>query len=397
LIGEELRPARGGLLRVAHIIAGLDPIYGGPSYTVPRLCQALVMAGAELKLLSVAGRSDAGEHNYLDRRFPQANAETPVLRGLRRSPALSRALRDIAPGTDVVHGHGLWLMPNLDTAWAAARARKPLIVSPRGMLSPAALAFSRVKKRAFWTLLQRPALRRAACVHATSTQEYEEIRSLGLSNPVAVIPNGIDLPHLRVDSAAYATSGHEVLSLGRIHPKKGLERLLRAWATVEPRYPDWRLRIAGPSEGGHTDALRALSRTLGLTRVAIDGPIYGDAKWDAYRCADLFVLPSLNENFGMTVAEALATATPAISTKGAPWRGLESEACGWWIDHGVEPLVAALESAMALPRERLRRMGANGRAWMARDFSWDRIANDMLDVYRWLAGSSPAPATVRFR
>ena len=113
---------------------------------------------------------------------------------------------------------------------------------------------------------------------------------------------------------------------------------------------------------------------LGLTRVSVEGPIYGDAKTAAYREADLFVLPTLNENFGLTVAEALAAGTPAISTKGAPWSGLESEGCGWWIDHGVEPLAAALAHAMALPREALKAMGDKGREWMARDFSWDRVA-----------------------
>ena len=96
----------------------------------------------------------------------------------------------------------------------------------------------------------------------------------------------------------------------------------------------------------------------------------------------------------MTVAEALASGVSVISTKGAPWAGLETERCGWWIDHGVEPLAAALSQAMASPRAELNAMGARGRAWMARDFSWDRVAADMLDVYRWLAVRGPRPATV---
>ena len=163
-----------------------------------------------------------------------------------------------------------------------------------------------------------------------------------------------------------------------------------------PGIPGWRLKIVGPPEAGHDDELRALAMALGLTRVSIEGPIYGDAKTVAYREADLFVLPTLNENFGLTVAEALAAGTPAISTKGAPWSGLESEGCGWWIDHGVEPLAAALAHAMALPREALKAMGDKGREWMARDFSWDRVAHDMLGVYLWLARSAEPPATIRF-
>jgi glycosyltransferase involved in cell wall biosynthesis len=186
-----------------------------------------------------------------------------------------------------------------------------------------------------------------------------------------------------------------VLSLGRIHPKKGLVGLVRAWSRIEARLPGWRLKIVGPSEAGHENELRALVTTLRLTRVSIEGPIYGDAKIAACRDAEIFVLSTLNENFALTVAEALAAGTPVISTKGAPWSGLEREGCGWWIDQGVEPLSAALAHAMALPRETLQAMGDKGREWMARDFSWDRIAHDMLDVYLWLARGTDPPASIR--
>jgi glycosyltransferase involved in cell wall biosynthesis len=187
-----------------------------------------------------------------------------------------------------------------------------------------------------------------------------------------------------------------VLSLGRIHPKKGLARLLHAWSKVEPGHPGWRLKIVGPPEVGHDNELRALAMALGLTRVSVEGAIYGDAKTTAYEGADVFVLSTLNENFGLTVAEALAAGTPVISTKGAPWSGLESEGCGWWIDQGVEPLAAALAHVMALPREALEAMGKRGREWMARDFVWDRVARDMLDVYLWLARCAEPPPTMRF-
>jgi glycosyltransferase involved in cell wall biosynthesis len=139
-----------------------------------------------------------------------------------------------------------------------------------------------------------------------------------------------------------------------------------------------------------------LAIALGLTRVSVEGPIYGDAKTTAYEDADVFVLSTLNENFGLTVAEALAAGTPVISTKGAPWSGLESEGCGWWIDQGVEPLAAALARTMGLPREALKAMGNKGREWMMRDFSWDRVAHDMLDVYLWLAQRTEPSRTVRF-
>src|SRR5262249_54878175 len=113
-----------------------------------------------------------------------------------------------------------------------------------------------------------------------------------------------------------------------------------------------------------------------------------------YQQADIFVLPTLNENFGVTVAEALAAGTPVIATKGAPWGALQREGCGWWIDHGVEPLATALATAMLLKRDALQAMGAKARAWMARDFSWDRVAYDMLNIYRWLSSGGETPSTV---
>lgn len=389
-----------GRLRAAHVIAGLDPVYGGPSYSVPRLCEALAAAGAETMLFSVAGgeggQLDAYDKGYRDSRFAWDYPRTPILRGLRSSRGLSSALRGAALRADVIHNHGLWLMPNVTSGVAAAAGSTPFVISPRGMLAPAALAFSRLKKRAFWRVLQGSVVRQAACIHATSEQEYEEIRKFGLANPVAIIPNGIDLPELPAQWPEGPAIKRVVLSLGRIHPKKGLGCLLRAWSKVEARCPGWQLKIVGPPEAGHDDELRAAAIALGLTRVSIEGPLYGDLKTIAYREADLFVLPTLNENFGLTVAEALSVGTPAVSTKGAPWSGLEGEGCGWWIDHGVEPLAVALARAMALPREALKAMGDKGREWMARDFSWDRVAHDMLDVYLWLARSAEPPATIRF-
>jgi glycosyltransferase involved in cell wall biosynthesis len=297
----------------------------------------------------------------------------------------------------VIHNHGLWLMPNVEAGRVALLAGKPFIVAPRGMLSSAALAFSPLKKRVVWALLQGDVVRRASCIHATSEQEYNEIRNFGLKNPIAILPNGIDIPELDRHSLAETEVGRTILSLGRIHPKKGLDRLVRAWAKVEPAYPEWRLRIVGHDELGHARELAALAAELKAQRVSIEGPVAGDAKTAAYREADLFVLPTLNENFAVTVAEALSVGTPVIATKGAPWRGLALEGCGWWIDHGVEPLAAALTNAMAMGPGALRAKGAKGRAWMSRDFSWERVAHDMLKLYRWLSSGGEVPRTVRLK
>src|SRR5262249_20891237 len=148
------------------------------------------------------GKRDVSKGGYRDCRFAWDYARIPILRHLRTSQGLSRALRDAALTADVIHNHGLWLMPNVRAGEAAVRGPTPLVVSPHGMLAPAALAFSRLKKRAFWALLQGPGVRRAACIHTTSEQEYEEVRGFGLANPVAVIPYAIDIPGLPAQASA---------------------------------------------------------------------------------------------------------------------------------------------------------------------------------------------------
>ena len=285
--------------RALHLVSGLEPGYGGPSYSVPRLCGALARCGAAITLLSVNGSNKnppgSPEHEYEDKRFPQACAHIPAVRALRLSSGLLRELRESAPRADIVHNHGLWLAPNLYAAREASRSGRPFVVSPRGMLNPTALSYSRLKKRIFWQTFQKKAVRDAACIHATSNSEYEEVRALGLGNPVAVIPNGVDVPEISKDIHALGPKERVLLALGRIHPKKGFDRLLRAWGKVETALPDWRLRVVGPAELGHEKELQALVRSLELKRVSIEGAVYGDQKNAAYREADLFVLPSLHD------------------------------------------------------------------------------------------------------
>ena len=208
-------------LRSLHVVAGLDPAHGGPSYTVPRLCRALVTAGAQAQLLSVAGADACDADDDSIHCFSRSWAYLPVLRNLRCSSGLVHALRDLAPKADVIHNHGLWLMPNVAAGRAALHARTPLIVSPRGMLSSAALAFSYLKKRVVWSLLQGNVVRRASCIHATSEQEHNEIREFGLQNPIAIIPNGIDISEPNSHPTT-TTGGRTVLSTWADSSEKGI-------------------------------------------------------------------------------------------------------------------------------------------------------------------------------
>jgi glycosyltransferase involved in cell wall biosynthesis len=378
--------------RIIQVLDSVEVKASGPSESVPRLCAALAARGADIRLFTI-GSTTLEAATWKHRSFAHDYAALPVLGRLRLSRELATALRAEAPRADVIHAHGLWLMANIYPAAAARLTARPLVISPRGMLAREALGVSARKKKLFWGLSQGRATRAAHCLHATSEREYADIRSFGLTAPVAIIPNGIDAP----PSAQKPSEGSEcrtLLYLGRLHPHKGVNLLLDAWLRIAPRHPHWRLDIAGPLDGDHARVLMARLDQPAMTRVRFLGGLYSQAKWDAYRLAELFVLPTRSENFAMTVAEALAAATPVICTKGAPWSGLETHGCGWWIEHGVEPLASALDRAMSLDRQSLAAMGNAGRAWVKADFDWNKIAEDMQSVYAWLSARGPRPACV---
>ena len=402
-IGREANHAPGSsspelIPSVVQVLASINEPGAGPSYSVRGLVDGLIEHGVDVRIRTVAGWRP-GQSSVV---LPSCRApilEAPMGRVFGRilcaSSSLHQALRRDAIEAHILHTHGLWLMPNVYPSWAVRErnARAHVVVSPRGMLGAAALAFSPKKKQLFWTLLQRSAMNSVALLHATSEAEYEDIRAFGLATPVAIIPNGVDLP---CALPLVERSPRTLLYLGRLHPKKGLEGLLRAWAALESRRADWTLRIVGPAENGHDHELRALAIELGLRQISVEGALYGEAKFQAYHDADIFVMPTLHENFAMTVAEALAAGTPVISTKGAPWSGLIVEHCGWWIDHGVAALEAALDLATMASREDLYTMGERGRAWMERDFGWSRVGGEMAAAYRWLIEGGSPPPTLRF-
>lgn len=245
--------------------------------------------------------------------------------------------------------------------------------------------------------MQRRALTSAALLHATSVAEYQDIRALNLEAPVCVIPNGIDIPaDLQPGlESARNVEGHTLLYLGRIHPTKGLDRLLHAWRELERRHPDWRLVVAGRGDPNYENEICKLAGSLELRRVEFVGPLYGVEKSMAYFSADLFVLPSHSENFGMVVAEALAHACPVVVGQGAPWEAVTKEGCGWWVSNEIEPLYDALNSAMSLPVGDRQEMGLRGRRWMERDFGWQAVGKQMNAAYQWIVNGGPVPECVR--
>jgi len=374
-------------MKLIHVVPHISAEASGPSYSVPRLCEALAARGHELTLACLAaGREVPGVE-------VEVHPSWPFLRQFAVSPKHARALRAHAAEADIVHNHSLWSMVNVAAGWVVPGQGAKLVTSPRGTLSEWALAHSKRRKQMLWPL-QRRVLERADLLHATSEAELADIRRAGLSAPVAVIPNGIDIPSPPGPRQGDPES-RTLLFLSRVHPVKGIESLLDAWTTLASRHPDWNLWIVGPGDTAYAKSLTARAAVQGAHRVTFVGPLYGEEKKAAYRNAELFVLPSHSENFGVVVAEALAQGCPALVSHGAPWAGLETEGCGWWIPNDVASLRATLDAAMSKSTNSLHEMGAKGRAWMERDFGWDVIATQMDKAYRWIRYGGTAPKWVR--
>lgn len=380
-------------MKIVEIVPHVGAEASGPSYSVVELSRSLAAAGEHVELWSLLGGRRPSEGTFSHRVFPGGRA----LPSLGRSRAMLAALRSRVRELDVVHTHGLWMMPNVYPSWVVPRADKPLVISPRGTFSGRAMDRSRMKKRLFWAIAQGRAVRAASCFHATAEHEYHDIRRAGLRQPVCIIPNGVDVPPVSNDGRTLSKPGRRtLLYLGRLHPIKGVDVLLRAWAVVARERADWLLRIVGPPEDPrYVSNLHTLAARAPASAVEFIGPVYGPEKHAEYRRAELYVLPTWTENFGLTVAEALAAGTPVITTRGAPWSGLANEACGWWIEQGVDALVEVLLRATGEGADTLAEMGKRGRNWMLREYSWAIIGREMQLVYQWLTGRGPLPASVR--
>ncbi len=395
--------------RLLHTVGSLCKSAGGPSRTVTALCRELGRLGADVELLS----QDAGDCGDEAPLLPPAEWVTTTLMSPQRAAVVGALMtagfraaireRCATQGLQLIHDHGLWLPTNHASVEVARQLGLPLIISTRGMLEPWALQHRAWKKRLAWRWYQHRDLRGARVLHATSEQELESLRRLGLRQPIALIPNGVELADFAVIAGRARLGKPETtavdprrtaLFLSRIHPKKGLLELVDAWGQVRPA--GWRMVIAGPDEGGHRVVVEARVLAQGLAAdFAFVGAVDGAEKTALYRSADLFVLSSFSENFGVVVAEALACGVPVITTKGTPWQGLQTHRCGWWIDLGMNALVAALREATQTPGEILQEMGERGRVFATSTFDWQAIARDMLAVYQWILGCGDQPGCIQ--
>ena len=370
-------------------------VYGGPPRSILGLCAAQQQAGLDVRVVTTTANGDDelpedANATYDGVRVQYCARAWP--RSAFRAPTLGAAVRTLLASADVVHLHGLWNAAIWAAAAEARRARRPYVLSPRGMLSPAALAHDALRKRVAYIAFDRAVIQGAAMLHATSRSELDDLASRVGASRTCYVPNGVALsPPVMTDACETRRqfglgSGPFVLFLGRIHPIKRLDLLATAFARVRQQYPETRLVIAGPDEDSYRSRLGPLFAPLG-DAVTWTGAVAEPEKRKLLDACAMLVLCSNSESFGMSAAEAMAASRPVVVTRGCPWPDVDSHKTGFWVEQSPDAIADGISAILSDPR-RASEMGQRGRALIEERYTWPKAVAQLDEVYRRIATAS---------
>ncbi|TLD69940.1 glycosyltransferase [Phragmitibacter flavus] len=399
-------------MKVAFVTDRVSRRAGGLFDACKHLAQSIHTQGVQIETFGVSDvESNEDEKSWVPVPLHLAKPTPALARSLAFAPDLRSSLVSASP--DVVHLHGLWNYPS----WASWRWRRTTgraeVIHPHGMLDPWALKHSGWKKQLALACFEAAHLNGASCIRSLCDSELEAIRKMGVRSPICVIPNGINLPALKASSDHAVTrsaSRKRLLYLGRLHPKKGLMEMIKAWEVFVKLYPEsgWTLEIAGWDENDHESELMRLCDELGLKwqrtkkdknfseagsngSVTFHGPTFGDDKDALYRSADAFILPSLSEGLPMVILEAWAYAKPVLMTPACNLSvGVEYGAA--FLIHANKASIAdRLEKLASLTDGERAAMGKKGRDLVEKRFTWDHVATQLIQVNEWLINGHARP------
>jgi len=388
-------------MHIAHVIQYIGKDFGGPVAGMAAMTAGLAARGHQVHVYATH-RGHEGDVISLAPGVQGHVCRDVTLGIFRRSATLWKEL-NIAD-CSIIHSHGLWGDPNRCAASIAKRKGIPHVLSTCGMLEPHCLRRSHWKKLVVQLLFQNRALSEVGCLMANSEMEYRDIRAYGLTNPVALIPNPVFGPETVGNPITPETLQERflldrdkriLLFLGRIHPVKGVHRLIEAWCRLDEFHNSWNLIIAGPDEGGFQSVLEeALIKAGCSASVRFTGSLDDRWKWGMLQYANLFVMPSDAENFGIAIVEALQAGLPVITTTRTPWRVLHDRQAGWVVEPETECLARVLQEAMAIDEQSLKIMGARGKS-LGGNYAPEPIATQLATVYDWLLERRDQPSCVR--
>lgn len=367
-------------MKILHTVGGFTAAGGGVTSCLCDLLRSMQGGDDRVELLTV--RTDEplvadGEPWLLtvpcDYRTPMALSRN-LAAEIRRTDA------------DVMHVNGLWMHVNHLTAAEARRRSIPYVISPHGMLFPEALRRSAWKKWPLKLMWHNRDIARAAAIHVTCAREADAVRAYGYRGRIEEIPNPLVIPDYipRVIAERVEPDQRCIGFLGRLHPVKGIDHLIRAFAMAE-KAADMRLHIMGSGDAVYEKSLRDLASELGVAqRVDFIGQVAGEEKYRRLSQLSALMVPSDFENFGMIVPEALIVETPVMASLTTPWQSLRDEGAGWWTDRAPHNLSGIINEIAETPSAELRAMGRRGSVMARRRFSADIVASAMLDLYHRL-------------
>lgn len=372
-------------VRILHTISALGVTAGGPSQSVYYTVSGLRAEQLDVDILTYQPDNDdefVSNENYI---IALLNKNLP----LAYSPCYKQYLENHI--YDIYHTQGIWQYPTYITAKTARKYNKPYIVTPRGMLYPQALNHFKLKKKLFLKLFLSNDINHASAIHATCEEEMRHLRNLGIKTPVAVIPNPVNIP---AKATVSNPDNLRIGYLGRVHPRKNIERLLYVWDKLSLDKTGAELVIIGDGDADYMSFLQSEQQRLNLKNVLFTGFLSRQAKENALCSLSYLVVPSDFENFGMIIPEALIYGIPVIASKGAPWSELETHSCGWWADNDTDTLAAIIEKAVHLSETNRIAMGKRGQELVKNNYSVEIVAKKIIRLYDWILNGGEKPEFV---
>ncbi len=360
-----------------HFVQSTEPLEGGGlGRAALALNEAFNAAGRDSLLVSTDAREPPPEVTHA--RLFTRQGPTPLF----FAPDLRREARGLVEARGVVHAHGFYVYPNKVLGAWTRRLKRALVCHPHGMFEPWILNRSRWKKRLVHWLFEDANFRHARLWRALTAKEADQIRTLGIGGEVVVAPNGIDLAPFEDPAVTPAPrERRRILFLGRLHPKKGVDLLLRAAAQCEAFKADWEIVVAGPDEGGHLAELEAIVRELDLADVVrFPGTVTGEAKVALLKSADVFALTSHSEGFSVAILESMACGVPVLASHACNFPELARDGGGWLCEAEVDSIGAALDQALAATDDERRQRGQAGQRLVRECYTWQAVARTLLEA-----------------
>lgn len=374
-------------MKVLHT-GTLDVNAGGPAMSTYYTLLGLRQQGIDAELIMYP-LSDNGR--LRGDNIPVRFAKAPLEYKFCYSPVLKKEIRESGV-YDIYHAQGVWQYPTYALAAVARSNKKPYLITPRGMLYPQDIEKSNklFKKLSMKCRLLRD-LNQTACVQVTCEEEMEHCRRLGITSPIALIPNPIEIKEY---TQKKKDNIFRLGYLGRISPRKNVEGLIYAWAELKQLVKDAELLIIGGGDVDYETFLKDEVTRLNLINVRFTGFLSGEEKDKAIASLSVLAMPSEFENFGNVILEGLIRQIPCIATTGSPWKELESWHCGWWVDYTPEGIRNGIEKALLTSSEELQRMGQNGRELSEQNYAVEAVAQKMKQLYEWILEKGEKPEFV---